>query len=259
MYHPRANKRAEVAVKSAKRLLRDSIGKNGSLNNDKMVRAILQHRNNPCPISGVSPAQIVFGRVLRDYIPLQPGKFVPRKEWRIAAEKREESYAKRVFETNKRLTIGLKDQIPLQVGTPVIIQDMAPESRTFKQWTRTGVVVSVGQHNDYMVSLDGSRQISKRSRQHLKVYSPNHETWNTGPKQSSPQVFQNKPPIEVSEDLVSPKGTSVQVDYETSENIPEVPLPPIKIKLYDKWQIATAVVNPTNYIFVNLLFSLSEV
>ena len=24
----------------------------------------------------------------------------------------------------------------------------------------------------------------------------------------------------------------------------------------DKWQIATAVVNPTNYIFVNLLFSL---
>ena len=129
------------------------------------------------------------------------------------------------------MTIGLKDQKPLQVGTPVIIQDMAPESRTFKQWTRTGVVVSVGQHNDYMVSLDGSRQISKRSRQHLKVYSPNHETWNTGPKQSSPQVFQNKPPIEVSEDLVSPKGTSVQVDYETSENIPEVPLPPIKIKL----------------------------
>ena len=54
-YHPTSNKRAEVAVKSAKRLIRENTGNNGSIVTDKMVRALLAHRNTPDPVSGLSP------------------------------------------------------------------------------------------------------------------------------------------------------------------------------------------------------------
>ena len=65
-YNARSNKRAEVGVKSAKRMLRDNLSQTGSLNTNKMIRAILQHHNTPCPITGLSPAQVIFGRVFRD-------------------------------------------------------------------------------------------------------------------------------------------------------------------------------------------------
>ena len=65
-YHPQSNGRAEVAVKSVKRLLRSNISPSGSLDNDKFVRALLQLRNTPDPDCKRSPAEIVFGHPIRD-------------------------------------------------------------------------------------------------------------------------------------------------------------------------------------------------
>ena len=65
-YHPQSNGRAEVAVKSAKRLLRCNVGPTGSLDNDRLLRALLQLRNTPDPDCNVSPAQIIFGRPIQD-------------------------------------------------------------------------------------------------------------------------------------------------------------------------------------------------
>ena len=76
-YYPRANKRAEVAVKSGKRLILDNISSNGSLNTDRVARALLVHHNQTDPVSGLSPAEVIFGRRLRDHLPLQPQKFQP--------------------------------------------------------------------------------------------------------------------------------------------------------------------------------------
>ena len=122
-YNPRSNKRAEVAVKATKRLIRDSISQTGSLNTDKLVRAVLNHRNTPCPLTGLSPAQIVFGRTLRDFLPLQPYKFMPRQEWRQAAEQRERAYSTRVMDKAVHLTRGSKQLHKLQLGQHVQIQD----------------------------------------------------------------------------------------------------------------------------------------
>ena len=54
-YHPIANKRAEVAVKSAKWLIRGNTSQTGTLHADDLARAILQHRNAHCPLTGLSP------------------------------------------------------------------------------------------------------------------------------------------------------------------------------------------------------------
>ena len=68
-YCPQSNGRAELAVKSTKRLIEDNVGPNGELDTDKFLRAILIKRNTPDPTSKLSPAEIVFGRKLRDTMP----------------------------------------------------------------------------------------------------------------------------------------------------------------------------------------------
>ena len=71
-YNPRSNGRAEVAVKSMKRLLSDNISDSGDLDTDRFTRAILQFRNTPDPENGISPAEIIFCRLLRDSLPFNP-------------------------------------------------------------------------------------------------------------------------------------------------------------------------------------------
>ena len=65
-YNPQSNGRAKVAVKSAKRLLISNIGPSGSLDYDKLPRAMLQLHNIPDTDSNISPAQIIYGRPIHD-------------------------------------------------------------------------------------------------------------------------------------------------------------------------------------------------
>jgi hypothetical protein len=60
---PQSNGRAEVAVKTAKRLLMSNTGPAGNLDQDRFLRAILQLLNTPDPGCHLSPAQIIFGRL----------------------------------------------------------------------------------------------------------------------------------------------------------------------------------------------------
>ena len=169
-YNPRANKRAEVGVKSAKRLIRGNLTQTGTLHTDRLARALLAHRNTPCPVTGLSPAQIVFGRVLRDFLPLQPGKFQPRPEWRQAAEAREAAYAKRHIRKGEQLSRGSKLLPPLLTGDHVAVQNQTGQNP--RQWLQTGVVIETGPHNSYFVSIDGSRTVTKRNRQFLRKIVP---------------------------------------------------------------------------------------
>ena len=57
-YHAHSNKRAEVAVKSAKRLIHDSLGPGGSLDIDALARALLSDRNTPDLLTGLDNSLI---------------------------------------------------------------------------------------------------------------------------------------------------------------------------------------------------------
>ena len=171
-YHPRANKRAEVAVKSAKRLIRGNTSQTGTLHTDDLARALLQHRNTPCPVTGLSPAQIVYGRVLRDFLPLQPGKFLPREEWRLAAQQREVAYSRRRMSKQEQLSQGAKQLPPLQPGHHVRVQDQHKTGNSARLWTQTGVVLEAHPDDAYLISINGSRTVTKRNRQFLRQYTP---------------------------------------------------------------------------------------
>ena len=113
-YYPRANKRAEVAVKSSKCLVMDNLGPSGTLDTDKFARALFAHRN--CPdeaLGGLSPGQIIFGRQLCDHLPAQVSKYKPRSEWRLEADLRERALAKRHRSMEKWLQHSAKPLPPL--------------------------------------------------------------------------------------------------------------------------------------------------
>ena len=92
-YHPHSNLRAELGVKVVKRMLKENISPQGSLDTDKMARALLAYRNTPNKDLGLSPAQILYGRALRDHLPTPKEFLVQRKEWVIMKEERERALA----------------------------------------------------------------------------------------------------------------------------------------------------------------------
>ena len=63
---PHSNCRAEVGIKTIKRLITGNVGKDGAINVDAFQEAILQYRNTPDPTTKMSPAMCVFGRPTKD-------------------------------------------------------------------------------------------------------------------------------------------------------------------------------------------------
>ena len=61
-YHSRSNRKTEVAVKQAKRLLRSTVKEAGSLDSDKFLGAMLQLRNTLDSDCQVSQAEIIYGQ-----------------------------------------------------------------------------------------------------------------------------------------------------------------------------------------------------
>ena len=95
-YFPHLNTRAELAVKTGKRILMDNMSPDGRINNDKFLRAMLQYRNTPQPNTRFSPAQVVYGIYLRDFIPVANDKYEPKQEWALIQECREKALSRRL-------------------------------------------------------------------------------------------------------------------------------------------------------------------
>ena len=58
--YPRSNGRTELAVKTAKRIIIGNTGPQGSLDNERASRAVLQYRNTPIQNIGLSPVQLLL-------------------------------------------------------------------------------------------------------------------------------------------------------------------------------------------------------
>ena len=82
-----------LGVKSAKRMLCENIGADGSLSTHRFLRALMLHRNTPDRDTGLSPSQIIFSRAVRDFFPIKPGNLTLHLEWRLTTDQRENALA----------------------------------------------------------------------------------------------------------------------------------------------------------------------
>ena len=163
-------------------MVRDSLGPGGTLDTDALARALLAHRNTPDSVTGLSPAQVIFGRALRDFLSCSPNKYLPRTEWRINADQRELAHAKRHVKTQEKLASGSKQLPSLIVGDCVSVQDQS--GNTPRRWSKTGIVLEVSGHDSYLIKIHGSNRITKRNRQFLRKIQPfkadvDHPSQNT--------------------------------------------------------------------------------
>ena len=161
--YPQANGRAELAVKTAKRLLRENTAIDGSLNSYAASQALLQYRNTPIQQLGLSPAQILFHRNLKDGLPVDPQRLRPHKKWIDAARTREDAFRNRNSKMIKRYNQGTRSHMPISIGTAVLIQDTKARGK----WNRSGTVVD-HINRKYFIRMHGSGRIVTRNRRFIK-------------------------------------------------------------------------------------------
>lgn len=167
---PHSNCRAEIGVKTVKRIITDNTTPNGSLDTDSLQHVILQYRNTPDPNTQLSPAQCVFGRPIKDFIPILPGRYQPHPTWSDTLATREEALRNRHMKAAERWSEHTKILPPLAVGNHVRIQNQTGPYPT--KWDKTGVVIEVRQFDQYVVRVDGSGRMTTRNRKFLKKYIP---------------------------------------------------------------------------------------
>jgi len=194
--YPQSNGRAELAVKSSKRIIRDNTQPNGSLDNDRAARAILQHRNTPMADIGMSPAQLLLHREIRDHIPVNPSHYKLHRNWILAAEEREKLYARRNENIETTYNEDAHTLKPLTAQTTVMIQ-------TKGKWDKSGYIVEALPHRQYRVKVDGSGRVTLRNRRFLKPIpsrttrpAPTPSSGNTLPPTGStpPPACSSPPP-----------------------------------------------------------------
>ena len=233
---PHSNCRAEIGVKTVKRLITGNVGRDGAINIDEFQQAILQYRNTPDPTTKLSPAMCIFGRPIKDLIPILPGKYQPHQTWTESLLLREAALRHRHMSQQEKWSAHTRALTPLRVGDRVRLQNQTGPHPN--KWDRTGVVIEVRQFHQYLIRVDGSGRQTLRNRQFLRKYVPVYQpakrrsilddishpssTQTLNSAIPSPQAYSPPPPPS------SPTPNQTQSpSREITSKTPKLPTPPV--------------------------------
>ena len=200
--NPHGNCRAEVAVKTVKRMLMMNTSATGSLNVDAFQRAMLIYRNSIDPETKSSPAGIIFGRPTRDPIPTPLGRYCPHSTWQETTTNRELAMAKRHVREKEKWQQHTKPLPPLHVGDTVYLQNLSGNHPL--RWERTGTVVECKPHHQYMVRVDGCGRTTLRNRKHLRKFTPFFR--RDCPRQFANHPYAAKKPVHMPQPTLTKKA-----------------------------------------------------
>ena len=135
-YNPQSNGKAEAAVKCMKRLLLKN-NKNGNMDNAMFKASLLEYRNTP-NATGKSPAQILFGRPTRSFVP-HPYHFSQVQE-----------DGKKIVQQHQDFTKG---------------QEVRIQHPLTKRWDTVGTVVGPhGNRNSYHILTRTGKEIWRNAK-----------------------------------------------------------------------------------------------
>ena len=153
----------------------DNVGPIGSLNNDGLLRALLQARNMPDPDCNISLGQEVFGRPIRDAFSfisrcIKYNNPSIRPTWRETWSQKEDGMRSRMPRSTDALDMHTLPLAPLSLGDKVFLQNQRGSHP--KKWDKSGSVVELGNHGQYWMNVDGSGSLSLRDRRFLRKFVP---------------------------------------------------------------------------------------
>ena len=96
-----------------------------------------------------SPAQVLFGRPLRDFLPSLNRKLLGEL-WEMLADQRAHTLAKR--------------------GTKMSVFIQNQEGNYPCRWDKRGQVIEVKGYDQYIIKVDGSRRLTRRNRKYLRKF-----------------------------------------------------------------------------------------
>ena len=118
----------------------------------------MTYRNTPDRDTQRSPAQILYGRQLKDTLPCNPEKLKIRPEWILTAEMREKALAKHHLSRHTDLLSKSRPLKPLELGCTVQVQNQrGPHAN---KWDLSGTVVESQPFDSYLVKMDGTGPVS---------------------------------------------------------------------------------------------------
>ncbi len=114
----------------------------------------------------------VFGRSIKDFVPVPPGKYKPpHRTWQETLMAREDALRNRHMKCAERWSEQhTKRLLPLIVGDRVRIQNQTGPHPL--KWDKNGIVVEVRQFDQYVVRVNGSGFITLRNRKLFCKYVP---------------------------------------------------------------------------------------
>ena len=127
------------------------------LDDNKLVRSVLQYRNTPSRKDGLSPAQKLYGHAIQDTLPAHRRAFSP--EWQrssLEAERRA---------LNVRETVELSYNNHAQTLPEITIgSNVALQNDDTKRWDIYGTVTAIGPHRRYFVKTQSGRVLVRNRR-----------------------------------------------------------------------------------------------
>jgi transposase InsO family protein len=153
--HHQSNGKAEAAVKTVKHMMYKCLEEDGN-----QYEALLELRNTPRQDTGLSPAQMMFGRRTRSRLPTIDTKPVSPKQVKKAVKRRRnrQKAVKRSYDKRAR------DLIPLRAGQPVFFQHVPGQ-----RWKK-GVVRNRDDERSYTIEGDNGG-VYQRNRVQLRPTS----------------------------------------------------------------------------------------
>ena len=127
----------------AKRVIRDAVKPNGKLDPVTHGKGLLTMRNTPDQDTDMSPAQMLLGRDLRDFLPgTKPKAHSTRQTdlrdtWQQVAGWRELALAPRGAKMHDKLKQGTKELPSLEIGDHVMLQTnwaISPNGGIKEEW-----------------------------------------------------------------------------------------------------------------------------
>ena len=154
-HYPQSNGIAENGVKAMKRLLHCTFDPKAGTVNPEWMKSMLLYRNTPWGPSKLSPAEVLFGRVLRDGIVASKDQYIPKHK--AAVEKG-------IFEVRRYkdnlIAMDLRPGKSFMTGESVVVQD-----HVTKRWTIKAVIDGPGKNDrEYWVKTEAGGRLRRNRR-----------------------------------------------------------------------------------------------